>query len=222
MKKTALFAVICAITIGTTFGQSRPLPIPNTQSITFSGPTDWTPGTTVSLDTILTFAPYQSVGLSLWLEVPTAIAPFLTISGETYDPSSWTDPNQSGANTTFVGTSGARAGYNNENRDLGATSQTDPNDNHFLEIRDAGTLTINHLSFTIGAGAPVGQYVLFSTSLTPRISEVTSYPDFSDNNIIPPGSFTFNIVPEPSTLALLGLGLVGSSVLAYRRRKAAR
>lgn len=216
MKKTVILAVICAITIGSAFGQRKQ---PNAQSLTFNGPAVWNPGTTVSLDTFLTFSPYQSVGLSLWLEVPTAIAPFLTITSETYSPTAWTDPNQSGANTGFGGTSGARAGYNIENRDLGATSQTDPNDNHFLEIRNAGTYQINTLMFAIAAGAPAGTYVLFSSSNSPRISEVTSYPDFNDNNIIPPGAFTFTIVPEPSTLALLGFAIAGSGVLVYRRRK---
>jgi hypothetical protein len=41
--------------------------------------------------------------------------------------------------------------------------------------------------------------------------------DFNDNNI-PAASFVFTIVPEPSTLALIGLAAVGSLV-AIRRGK---
>jgi hypothetical protein len=68
-----------------------------------------------------------------------------------------------------------------------------------------GTLTV-----------PPGTYTLFSTSNLPRTSEVTD-SDFNDNNLAA-AAFVFTIVPEPSTLALLGLAAVGSLV-AIRRGK---
>ncbi len=52
----------------------------HTQSITFSGPSVWTPGTTVNLDVFLTFGGYNAIGLSYWLEVQSALAPYITIT----------------------------------------------------------------------------------------------------------------------------------------------
>jgi hypothetical protein len=62
-------------------------------------------------------------------------------------------------------------------------------------------------------------YDLRSTTTSPFTSEVTD-TDFNDNNL-PAAHFTINIVPEPSTLVLLGLGAAGSGLVAYRRRKTA-
>ena len=69
----------------------------------------------------------------------------------------------------------------------------------------------------VAAGAPAGTYTLHSTIVSPRTSEVTD-DVFNDNNI-PQASFVFTIVPEPSTLALVGLAAV-CSLVAIRRRKA--
>jgi hypothetical protein len=63
-------------------------------------------------------------------------------------------------------------------------------------------------------------YDLRSTTSAPRTSEVTD-TDFNDNNL-PAAHFTINIVPEPSTLALLCLAAAGSGWMTYRHRKAAR
>jgi hypothetical protein len=52
----------------------------HTQSINFSGPTVWTPGTTVTVDDFLTFSGYNAYGLSYWLEVQSAVAPYVAIT----------------------------------------------------------------------------------------------------------------------------------------------
>src|SRR6266404_2853477 len=61
-----------------------------TQNLALSGPTTWTPGASVVLALQDTFSGYGggSYGFSYWLEVNTAVAPFLTITGITsYPPS---------------------------------------------------------------------------------------------------------------------------------------
>src|SRR5438046_7383320 len=74
MKRTLLIALIGLTTAYAAFAQQS-------VSLAFSGPTNWTPGTSVTLqctDTFLNFG--GSFGLSYWLEVSNALAPSLTIT----------------------------------------------------------------------------------------------------------------------------------------------
>lgn len=214
MKKTLLAAIICAMAAtGVVFGQT-------TTTISYTGPGSWNPGTQVTLSLNGTWTGYSSVGYSLWMEVPTALAPFLTIASEAYF--AWTDPNQSGANTPFDGgtAQGARNGYMIEQRDLGATS------NFTNGVPDTllppGTYHLNDLTFGLASGAStlIGQsFTMFVGTHNPRASAGVQYPSF-DDALISESPFVITIVPEPSTLALLGLAAVGAGVAVYRRRKA--
>lgn len=200
MKQKVLTAIICALTAtGAVSGQ-------HTQSITFSGPSAWVPGTTVSLDVFLTFSGYNAFGPSYWLEVSNAMAPYISIT----NVQSFTFPNadQYTYPILFNSTSGASSGYMAETADLGGTY----NPPTFVV---PGTYHISTITFSLAANAPNVSFTMRTTSQTPRISEVTD-TDFGDNNIIPPGMFIVGIIPEPSTLALLSFAAVGA--LVYRRR----
>ena len=84
-------------------------------------------------------------------------------------------------------------------------------------IPDGNYNDITDITFALAANAPGGIYTLRSTTASPRVSiQVTS--DFGDA-VYAQASFVFNVVPEPSTLALIGLTVVGAGVVAYRRRK---
>src|SRR2546430_5237104 len=204
MKKTILIAIISALTAtGAAFGQP-------TKSITFSGPTVWTPGTTVSMDVFLTHAGYDAFAIAYWLEVQNALAPHVAIT----DIQFFTFPNHGFPQypILFNSTSGASDGYLAAEFNLGGSVSTPapvPPGNHLLAI----------ITFLLDASAPSGSFMMHTTTETPKTSFVLEVPpNSSQNPVFPPGVFVINVVPEPSTFALLSFAVVGAGVLTYGRR----
>src|SRR6266480_3255938 len=79
MKKKLLAAIICAMTAtSAVYGQ-------HSQSLSFIGPSiiDITTTNTFTLTVNLTFGGYSAPSFTYWLEVQSALAPFLTITGIT-------------------------------------------------------------------------------------------------------------------------------------------
>jgi hypothetical protein len=200
MKKTLLTAIICALTATSAlFGQQH------TQSMSFSGPSVWMPGTTVNLDAFLTFSGYNATGLSYWLEVQNALAPYLEITNVQY----FTWPSQPPPLPILFNFPGD-SGYMIDQSDLGAGGNPTP----------PGTYHVTRITFSLAAGAPNGSYTMLTTIHIPRPS-VVSDDQFNDNPI-PQASFTITVVPEPSTFALLALTGAGVALLTYRRWRATR
>jgi hypothetical protein len=167
---------------------------------------------TFSFDVNLTFSGYNSLGLSFWLETVTAFAGSLQITNVTYPSPVFLDPNQTTPNPApFNVSSGATAGNLTEARDLGTTTDPGPG-------AAPGTYTVAHVTFAITGAAP-GTYVLRSTTVLPRASEVSD-TNFMDN-LMAASNYTITIVPEPSSFALLALGLGGAALILYRRKRAA-
>lgn len=161
----------------------------------------------MTLDVFLTID-FDAFGFSYWLEVPIALAPFIAITNVEYF--TFPDPNQvSPYPLLFNSTSGASSGYMAETRDLGATRIPPPKP-------PIGPQHITTITFSLALGAPNGSFTMLTTSHAPRISEVTD-TQFNDHNIDPPAMFVINVVPEPSTLALLSFAAVGGALI-YRRR----
>jgi hypothetical protein len=209
IKKALLIALICLTTALNSLYA--------TLSLTINGPMNWTPGTTVTLtvdDSFLNFG--GSYGLSYWLEINNALAPFLTITGLTYHQP-FNDGNNIGTFPfSFNTTSGADPGFMadtavNDVGDLGATS------NGLVLVPDGNYPNITDITFALAANAPIGTFTLRTTSAGTRPSQQTT----SDFNgvLFPQASFVFTIVPEPSTLALIALTGMAAGVMAYRRRK---
>lgn len=205
MKKPLITTIICAMSAASAMlGQG-------TQSVTFTGPALWAPGTTVDLNVFLTFDGYNASGLSYWLEVPNALAGAIVITNVQYF--TFPNPNQLTPNPAlFSSTSGTSSGYMAETRDLGAT-------NNPPDFTVPGTYQISTITFRLSDAVTPGSYTLLTTSHDPRTSEVTD-TNSKNHNITPPGSFTFGVsaVPEPSTLALLSSAVIGLGMLMYRRR----
>jgi hypothetical protein len=225
MKKTLLVLIVTALfavgATASTMSLIRPHG-PGTQSLIFNdlgtgGGTStsgtYMPGQTISFDISVMYSGYNSTGNSFWFEVNNALAGTLTITGFTYG-TTFVDPTQPNPTTVAFNTAtGASAGFMTETRDFGATI------NDFSMVPGPGTYFVGHITLTIAAGAPLGSFVLQSTVTSPHTSEVSSFDgtNFADNNL-PAEQYMITIVPEPTTLALIGLTAVGGAIIAHRRR----
>jgi PEP-CTERM motif len=209
MKRTLLVTLISLTIVATSlFAQTS-------QTLSISGPSGWVPGTSVTLSVYDTFSGYSADGLSYWLMASNAIAPSLTITSVAY----FTFPFGNNIGTfpfSFNSTSGADPGFmttttaNGQSGDLGATASTS------MQPPPPGVpLHVTDITFAIAANAPIGTYTLRTTTANPRGSLQVDQ-DFGDR-FFPQASFVFNVVPEPSTMALLALVAVGAGIVAYRR-----
>lgn len=98
------------------------------------------------------------------------------------------------------------------NTDLGAVASS-----NFAN----GTYLVANLTFAVAANATLGSYTISNTTATtPNVgSRVSNVFDSNGNaKAITSSPFTFTVIPEPSTLALLGLGAVTAGGAFYRRR----
>jgi hypothetical protein len=196
MKKLLLVMIILAVTYGRAFSQSGP-------TLSFAGPTNWTPGTEITLSVNLTYTEFSVFGLSYWIETNNALAPFLTITNLTH----FSLPDGGYTGPYPIAFIPGPNGFAVENVDLGAgtTTPLPPGSHHITDI-----------TFSLAAGAPVGMYVVRSSTDSPHASEVSD-TEFNDHNI-PQSTFAFNVVPEPATVALLGVGVFSGGLFIRRRR----
>ena len=177
-------------------------------------------GSTFTLDTYAQFTGFSAQGLSYWLEVTSALAPYITITNEQYfsftNGINPTDPNDATTYKVFNKSSGADLNFTAEQQadlsvsgDLGASKTG--------AALAAGNYKTSTLTFSLNPSAPTGTYTLKLTALSPLSSEISD--STNTEHFVAQSSFTLTVVPEPATLSLLGLGGLGSVGLTMLRAR---
>jgi hypothetical protein len=218
MKKLLLLLFVSLLSVSLAGAQTH------TQSISFDdgvGPGNagtYNSTDSFSVDLYLTFNGYNAVGFSLWLETNASAAPFISLTGFTYG-TTFVDPTQ-----PFAGPIGFTLGHGNgfygtaNNSDLGAT-QNPPYDQSMVA---PGTYFLGHLTVSLNGLAP-GVYVLRSDATNPHPSEVTSYfpgtPNPLRDEFMPNSDYTITVVPEPGTMSLIAVGVIGLATLCRRSKR---
>jgi hypothetical protein len=216
MKKTILSALIpLFMATSAAFGAVM---IQFTDNVGIATAGSYNSTDTFSFDVYLNFTtpPANVRGLSYWFEVPTALAPFITITNETFFTFTL---GASSAPHSFNDASGADSGFLAETGDLGGVIS---NQSNFAHVAP-GIYKVASITFSL-SGAPAGTYTLESTTLSPKTSEATEDSGANALTSFPmaAAAYTITIVPEPGTLSLLGLGglaSLGLTVLRARRRR---
>ncbi len=210
MKKTLLSLTLVLLTHAAAFSQSQSLSFSDGSGDPLVG--SYGSSSSFTLNTSVTFSGYNASGLSYWLQVPSALAPFVQITGIQYF--NFTDPNQGDTPKTFNDPSGASMGFLS---DKGATLSGDLGGTTNSGTLVPGTYQVTALTFTL-SGAPVGSFQLQSTTVNPKVSIVSAGGPNFESNVLPTASYTINVVPEPSTWALLTAGGVALLGFTARRR----
>ena len=226
MKKISVLSAICVIVLAHIVSAQTQY----TQSLTFNdndGVGDagtYNSTDSFSFEIFLTYAGYTSSGLSLWFDTTANAAPHISLTSFTYG-TTFSDPI-----TPFIS---YPLGFPLPEQD--GSYYTTPNPSDFgalvhdfqIPFQEPGTYFVGTLSVSLSGLAP-GIYVLRSDDIHAFVghaSEVARYdpknpPYFFDEDI-PAATYTITIVPEPSTLALLVVSVIGAGI-ASRRRMASR
>jgi hypothetical protein len=210
MKSILLITIISTMMgIGAAYGQSQSLSFNDGNGVPNSG--TYNVNDTITLDINVTFSGYSSFGLSFWLEASNGIAPFLRITSIAYG-TAFSDPTANPTNALFNSTSGASLGFMSEVYDMGSTV-ADPTTQPPIA---PGTYLVAHITISL-MNAPGINFIIQSTTVSPHASEVSD-TKFNDHNIVPAAQYSVLVIPEPTTLALIGMTAVGGAFVAHRRR----